>query len=109
MEENGESELQNRVGLTNEEVMKNVGETRCLLDNIMVRKRNWVGHVLRGEDLMREVMEGRIAGKETRGRPRKGMLDEFLTNESYVQMKRRAHDRESWRSWMPWTCHEAEH
>ena len=27
---------------------------------------------------MREVMEGRMEGKRTRGRPRKGMLDEFL-------------------------------
>ena len=48
---------------------------------------NWVGHVLRGEGLMREVMEGRMDGKRTRGRPRKGMLDEFLENESYVQNK----------------------
>jgi hypothetical protein len=95
--------------VTNEEVLKNVGESRCLLDKIRSRKRNWVGHVLRGEGLMREVMEGRMDGKRTRGRPRKGMLDEFLEDGSYAQMKRRAHDRESWRSWMPWTCPRAEH
>jgi len=81
--------------VTNEEVLKNVGESRCLLDKIRSSKRNWVGHVLRGEGLMREVMEGRMDGKRTRGRPRKGMLDEFLEDGSYTQMKRRAHDRES--------------
>ena len=91
--------------VTNEKVLKNVGENRCLLDKISSRKRNWVGHVLRSEGLMREVMEGRMERKRTRGRPRKGMLDEFLENESYAQMKRKAHDRESWGSWMLWTCH----
>ena len=35
--------------VTNEEVLKNVAESRCLLDKIRSRKRNWVGHVLRGE------------------------------------------------------------
>ena len=54
---------------------------------------------------MREVMEGRMEGKRTRDRPRKDMLDEFFSNESHTQMKRRAHDRENWRGWMPWTCH----
>ena len=79
MEDNGEGELQGQI--TNEEVLKNVGENRCLLDNIRARKRNWVGHVLRGEGLIREVMEGGMEGKRTRGRPRKGMLDEFLAKE----------------------------
>jgi len=42
------------------------------------RKKNWIRHVLRGEGLLREVMEGRMEGKRPRGRPRKGMLDELL-------------------------------
>ena len=50
--------------VTNEEVLKNVGENRCLLDNIRARKWNWVGHDLRGEGLMREVMEVEWRGKE---------------------------------------------
>ena len=28
----------------NEEVLKKVGENRCLFDNIRANKRNWVGH-----------------------------------------------------------------
>ena len=55
--------VSHRVRVSNEEVLKIVGESRCLLDKIRSRKRNWVGHVLRGEGLMREVM----AGKNTKG------------------------------------------
>ena len=67
------------------------------------RKKSWVGHVLRGNGLLREVIEGRMEGRRPRGRPRKGMLDEIMTS-SYVEMKRRAEDREGWKSYIPWTC-----
>ena len=90
-------------------MLKNVGENWCLLEKIRTRKRHWVEHVLRGECLMKEVVEGRIERKRTRGKPRKRMLEEFLANEAYDQMKRRAHDRESWKGRMPWTCPMAEH
>ena len=36
--------------VTNEEVLKNVGENRCLQDKIRSRKRNWVGHVLKSDE-----------------------------------------------------------
>ena len=28
------------------------------------RKKSWIGHVLRGNGLLREVIEGRIEGRE---------------------------------------------
>ena len=34
---------------------------------------------------MKEVMEGRMEVKRTKSRPRKGMLDEYLENESYAK------------------------
>jgi len=40
------------------------------------RKKNWIGHALSDEELLREVMKGRMEGK--RVRKRKGMLDELL-------------------------------
>ena len=61
------------------------------------------GHVLREDGLLREVTEGRMEGKRSRGRPRNGMLDELLVG-SYRDMKRLAENRSEWRSWMPWTC-----
>jgi hypothetical protein len=86
--------------ITNVEVLKRVGEERLLMKTIRNRKKKWVGHVLRGEGLLKEAMEGRMEGKRGRGRPRTGMLDD-LKGESYAGMKRRAENREEWRKWVP--------
>src|SRR6218665_1170208 len=42
---------------------------------IRARQRNWMGHLLRGDSLQREIMEGRMEGKRGRGRPRQKLLD----------------------------------
>ncbi len=93
---------------TNVEVLDLVCEERNLVDTILKRKKNWIGHIVRGEGLLKTVMEGRMEGKRGRGRPRIGMIDE-LKEGSYVIMKRKTEDREKWRSWMPRTCWKAEH
>ena len=77
---------------------------------MLERKKKWVGHVLRGEGLLKEVIEGRMEGKRPRARPRTGMLDDLLmiwqvngkkVREKYGQMKRRAEDRHEWGKWVP--------
>jgi len=88
---------------TNEEVLDIVGEKRSLIKTIVRRKKNWIGHILRGEGLLKDVIEGRMEGKPPRGRKRIGMIDD-LKEESYQDMKRRAENRVSWRSWIPRTC-----
>jgi len=45
---------------TNEKVLQVVQEERSLMDAIWRRKKNWIGHILRGESLLREVTEGRM-------------------------------------------------
>ena len=75
--------------MTNEAVLKIVGEKQRMVEVIIQRKKNWIGHVVRGDGLLREVIEGKMDGKRSRGRPRIGMLDE-LKEGSYQQMKRRA-------------------
>ena len=47
-----------------------VQEERSLMDVIWRRKKNWIGHILRGESLLREVIEGRMIGKRPWGRKR---------------------------------------
>jgi hypothetical protein len=36
-----------------------------------------IGHVIRGENILKEVLEGRMKGKRTRYRPRKAILDKI--------------------------------
>ena len=95
--------------ITNEKVLRRVGESRTMMMTIVRRKKNWIGHIIRGEGLLREVIEGKMVGKRGPGRPRIGMLDELLERDTYGNMKRRAEDRTGWRDWMPWTCQMAEH
>ena len=92
--------------VTNEEVLRRVGEERQLLNLIRNRKKNRIGHILRGDGIVKEVIEGRMEGKRSRGRPRAGMLDDLVVV-SYGDTKRRAENRGEWRSWLPWTCREA--
>ena len=41
------------------------------------RKRNWIGHVLRGDSLLKEIIEGTVNGKRKRGRKKIKMLDDL--------------------------------
>ena len=93
---------------TNEEVLQVVDEERTLVNTIVKRKKNWIGHILRHDGLLREVIEGKMEGKKPRGRPRMGMLEE-LKEGSFAKMKRRAEDRERWSCWVPRTCLRAEY
>ena len=95
---------------SNEEVLLLVEEERNLVETIVKRKKGWIGHVLRGESMMRDVMEGKMEGKRVRGRKRIGMLNELLDGGTYADMKKRARDRRGWREWLPRTCQSwAEH
>ena len=67
---------------TNEEVLTAMGEERCVVQAIFKREKNWIGHVVRGNSLLKLVIEGRILGKKPRGRPRMGMID-------YLKVERR--------------------
>ena len=74
---------------------------------IVRRKKNWIRHVVRVDWLLKLVLERRIENERARGRPKIGVIDDLMEG-SYVSMKRRAEDREEWRSWLPRTCREAE-
>src|SRR6218665_9767 len=50
-----------------------------------------------------------MIGKRPRGRKRLGMLNEFLKELSYAELKRKAENRKEWRIWKPRTCLTAEH
>src|SRR6478609_9176645 len=60
---------------TDEQVLISMNEKRSLIKTIWDRKKNWIGHVVRGYGLMKLVLEGRMA-----------------------------ENRENWRIWKPRTC-----
>jgi len=44
----------------NEEVLLKVNEQRNILHEIIKRKANWIGHILRRNCLLKQVIEGKI-------------------------------------------------
>ena len=87
--------------ISNRDVLDRAEEERSILSCIWTRKKKWIGHVIRGDNLLRRVIEGRMLGKPPRGRKRFGMLSDLKGKESYVQLKRRADNRDQWRTWRP--------
>src|SRR6218665_1564 len=51
---------------TNEEILKTIGEERSLIRTIKSRQKKWIGHTLRGESLLKTVIEGKMLGKRSR-------------------------------------------
>ena len=94
--------------ITNEEVLRRVGKKRSMVETIVRRKKNWIGHTMRGYGLMKKVMKWKMEGKRGRGRKRIGMIDESMENEQYGDLKRRADVGQGWRVWLPGTCRVAE-
>ena len=65
--------------MRNEEVLLRVNEQRNILHEIRKLKANWIGHVLRRNCLLQQVIEGKIKGQiqviRRRGRRRKKLLE----------------------------------
>jgi hypothetical protein len=79
-----------------------VKEQRNILHEIFKRKANWIGHILRRNCLLQQVIEGKI--KEgidvtgRRGRRRRKLLDDLKERRGYSHLKEEALDRTMWRA-----------
>ena len=65
--------------VTNGQVLERIGEKKTLLNNILRRKANWVGHILRRNCLLHDAIEGRMA--ELKGVGRTQLLDDLRNRE----------------------------
>ena len=83
--------------VTNVEVLIRVNENRQILNSIRQRKYRWIGHVLRHDGLLHEIIGGRMKGKLTRGRRRIQMLHDLANDVDFVALNQAADDREGWR------------
>jgi hypothetical protein len=62
------------VKVRNEEVYRRIGEERTLWSTKRQRRTRWVGHVMRHNNYVGSIMEGKIEGKAPRG----GARDKYL-------------------------------
>ena len=86
----------------NEDVLLRVNEQRKIVHEIRKRKAKWVGHILRRNCLLKQVIEGKIKGEmevtRRRGRRRKKLLDFLTERRGYSHLKEGALDRTIWRN-----------
>jgi len=85
----------------NEEVLLRVNEQRNILREIRKRKANWIGHILRRNCPLKQVIEGKIKGDmevaRRRVRRRMKLLDDLKDRRGYSHLKEEALDRTVWR------------
>ena len=85
----------------NEEVLLQVNEQRNILHAIRKRKANWIGHILRRNCLLKQVIEGKVRGEievtRRQGRRRKKLLDDLKDRRGYCHLKEETVDRNMWR------------
>jgi len=86
----------------NEKVLLKVKEQRNILPELSKPKANWIGHILRRNFLLQQVIEGKIKGgievSGRRGRRRRKLLDDLKERRGYSHLKEEALDRTMWRA-----------
>ena len=79
-----------------------VNEQRNIHHEIRKRKSNWIGHILRRNCLLKQVIEGKIKEElevaRRRGRRREKLLDDLKDRRGYSHLKEEALDRTMWRN-----------
>jgi len=89
--------------VTNTEVLHRVNEILHFMTDMKKRKLKFAGHVMRGSggEAHLYVLEGKVKGKKSRGRPRLTWMNDVMDwtgLETYETVKRIAGDRDKWRA-----------
>ena len=87
--------------VTNQEVLNKIGEGRNVWQNLKKRRDKFVGHILKQSGIVNRTLEGRVEGKNCRGRPRLCFINQNVKDvgcKKYSEMKRLAQDRKDWRA-----------
>jgi len=79
-----------------------VNEHRNILHKKIKRKANWIGHILRRNWLVKQVIKRKIKGQievtRRQGKRRKKLLDELKDRRGYCELREEAVDRTMWRN-----------
>ena len=84
---------------TNEEVLAMANANREILTHIRERQLRFLGHVLRRDGIEKLVVEGKLEGRKSRGRPRNNYIYKQMkiTGEtSTAKFLQRAQQRRDW-------------
>ena len=79
--------------IKNAVVLERMGERRLMLELIKKRKRNWLGHWLRRNCLLKDALEGMVNVKIVRGRRIYQVIKNIMMNELNADTKRKAEKR----------------
>jgi hypothetical protein len=82
--------------ITNGEVFQRAKEERLLLNVLKNRRHSRIGHTVRGNEFVINILEGAISGKKTVGRPRLQYLKQVARNTEAV--KRMACNNSRWKA-----------
>ena len=87
--------------ITNDEVCQKEKEERLLLKILKNKRHSWIGHIIRHNEFVVNILEGAISGKKAVGRPRLQYLKQVARNtgaDSYAAMKRMACNKSRWKA-----------
>jgi len=83
------------------EVFQRAKEERLLLEILKNRCHSWIGHTVRHNEFVVNILEGAISGKKAVGRPGLQYLKQVTRNtaaDSYTAMKRMACNNSIWKA-----------
>ena len=69
--------------VTNEEVLEHIEENKTLLNNIALKKASCIGHILRSNCLLHDVIEGQMTEVKVDGRRRIQLLNDLREKGRY--------------------------
>ena len=85
----------------NDEVFQRAKEERLLLKILKNRHHSWIGHTIRHNEFVVNILEGAIFGKKAVRRPRLQYLKQAARNtgaDSYTAMKRKDCNNSRWKA-----------
>ena len=78
--------------VTNEKVLERIGGKRTLLNTILSRKVNWIGHILRRNLLLHDAIEGLMKEVKEARRRKTQILNELRNRRRYWELEEDAED-----------------
>lgn len=83
----------------NEEVYLRMNEQKAIWKTIKERRKKWIGHIMRNNEWITTIIEGKIEGKAGRGRSRTPFMKQIIDDigkTNYKELKVAVMDRDKW-------------